>query len=86
MRPPSAAFAARCGCRASFAPATVGPDWQTADHDASDRPDRLLLGLHESTKSGIVRTSLTSTEKHKITGDGQDHRCGSGTKYDARLF
>jgi hypothetical protein len=67
-------------------PATVGPDWQTADHDASDRPDLLLLGLHEYTKFGIGRTSLASTEKYKIIGDGQDHRGGSGTRHDARLF
>jgi hypothetical protein len=86
MRPPSAAVAACCGCRASLTPATVGPDWQTADHDALDRPDLLLLGLHEYTKSGIGRTSLASTEKYKIIGDRQDHRGGSGTRHDARLF
>jgi hypothetical protein len=73
MRPPSAAVAVRCGCRASFAPATVGPEWQTADHDAPDRPNLLLLGLHEHTKSGIGRHSLASAEKHEII-DGQEHR------------
>ena len=86
MRPPSAAVAACCGCRARLTPATVGPDWQTADHDALDRPDLLLLGLHEYTKSGIGRTSLASTEKYKIIGDRQDHCGGSGTRQDARLF
>jgi hypothetical protein len=85
MRPPSAAVAVRCGCRASFAPATVGPEWQTADHDAPDRPNLLLLGLHEHTKSGIGRPSLASAEKHEII-DGQEHRGGSETRQDARLF
>ena len=87
MRPPSAAVAACCGCRASLTPATVGPDWQTADHDASDRPDLLLLGLHEYTKSGIGRThlpvprSIRSSVIGKIiaVAAGQDRTHGSLT-------
>ena len=78
----SNAAAVRCGsCRASFAPATVGPDWQTADHDAPDRPDLLLLRLHEYTMSGIGRPSLASAEKHKIiaVAVGQDKTHGSLT-------
>lgn len=47
-----------------YAPASVGPDWQTADHDASQRPDLLLLGMQEYTKSGIIgRPSLATAAK-----------------------
>jgi hypothetical protein len=76
----SNAATVRCGCRVSFAPATVGRDWQTADHDAPDPPDLLLLGLHEYTKSEIGRPSLASADKHTIIGDGQDRRGGSGVR------
>jgi hypothetical protein len=50
---------------------------------APDRPDLLLLGLHEYTKSRIGRPPLASAEKHKIIGDGLDHRGGSATRRTA---
>ena len=45
-------------------PDYVGPDWQTADHQADDRPDLLLLGMAGYTKTGIIgRPSLATAAK-----------------------
>jgi creatinine amidohydrolase len=47
-----------------YQPDYVGPDWQTADHQADDRPDLLLLGMAGYTKTGIIgRPSLATAVK-----------------------
>lgn len=47
-----------------YAPEVVRASWDTADHSAPDRPDLLLLGMDEYTKSGIIgQPSLASAEK-----------------------
>ena len=47
-----------------FQPDYVGQDWQTADHQADDRPDLLLLGMSGYTKTGIIgRPSLATAAK-----------------------
>ncbi|MEU5696762.1 creatininase family protein [Actinosynnema sp. NPDC020468] len=45
-------------------PTLVKPDYETADHDAEDRPHLLTRGLHLYTESGVVgRPSLASARK-----------------------
>ena len=47
-----------------YQPHYVGSDWQTADHQADDRPDLLLLGMAGYTKTGIIgRPSLATAAK-----------------------
>jgi creatinine amidohydrolase len=47
-----------------FAPDSVRDTWRSADHEASNRPDLLTLGLHGYTSSGIIgRPSLASADK-----------------------
>lgn len=47
-----------------YQPDYVGPDWQTADHQADDRPDLLVLGMSGYTKTGIIgRPSLATAAK-----------------------
>ena len=47
-----------------YAPDNVRNEWETADHDAQQRPDLLVLGLRGYTKSGIIgKPSLASAEK-----------------------
>ena len=47
-----------------YQPDYVGPDWQTADHQADDRPNLLLLGMAGYTKTGIIgRPSLATAAK-----------------------
>jgi creatinine amidohydrolase len=48
----------------STPPALVGADWETADHEANDHPDLLLLGMRAYTKTGVVgRPSLATAAK-----------------------
>ena len=47
-----------------YQPSYVGADWESADHQAEDRADLLLLGMRGYTKSGIIgRPSLASAAK-----------------------
>jgi creatinine amidohydrolase len=47
-----------------YQPAYVGAEWETADHQADDRPDLLLLGVSGYSKTGIIgRPSLATAAK-----------------------
>ena len=47
-----------------YQPSYVGANWESADHEADDRPDLLLLGMHGYTKTGIIgRPSLATAAK-----------------------
>ena len=47
-----------------YQPSYVGVDWEAADHEAGDRADLLILGMHGYTKTGIIgRPSLASPAK-----------------------
>lgn len=51
-------------------PEAVRPGYETADHDASDRPQLLTLGMQAYTSSGVIgRPSLGTAEKGKAVLD-----------------
>ncbi|MFG2293382.1 creatininase family protein [Streptomyces sp. NPDC048603] len=48
-------------------PALIRPGFEAADHDASDRPFLLTLGMKEYTKSGVIGfPSLATAEKGQL--------------------
>jgi creatinine amidohydrolase len=66
-----------------YQPEYVGPDWQTADHQADNRPDLLLLGMSGYTKTGIIgQPSLATAAK----GEALVHQLVAGLDPHLRLL
>jgi creatinine amidohydrolase len=47
-----------------YAPDSIAAEWESADHQADERPDLLLLGMMDYTRTGIIgRPSLATASK-----------------------